>query len=674
MGKRVKVYLQRANLVNYTLRSEQQQQLRFFSKKLPIYIYRYNFTQDILQVVSTGPSIESYSRICIQSRGNNKYLVAHEQRGQTKGKYTCMQILIRGNSVLQLKQAKISTTLDSGLCSDNNLHLDGWLIIDTYSVMNQREDCSLNGGFNMQVYDKSTFTGVCDGYLGETRLESECLPGEGLNFYFRQPACIPDGLYMYPTQRTYCLANWDDEGFNFILLKHDRMTYMWLFRYPKTTPGEHKFIALLMKDLYASTENSIIVTNQYLRLTMSRQNAKTLSNLCYDDYEICSVLRDPCSYSEEVARTCARTCGFCSDTKPTVCQLDSSFYGTWVNSNHPDDIPDIQINATSIYVSGTETLHCIDWTNGTKELEEPMSTADFDDNHEEEQMVVTVSGNGCRPRFSCTKFTKFAKTFFMQFSKTRLWPLVQNKADNYTCNIFLYTSNKEIDKNPYRKKVSTLLLPSLEQANVSVDLSEFVNFDVHFKGGVQCSGNLTQRPLNDSAQFNVGNCPGQSLENTEFEFIEYGPLPFPTPDNDMLLITKTNNTMPITICWLFPEKPNNVFHMIASKDCNGAMKRKIRKGRLYQIATFIKTAPWTSITDNNTVEGSMQNNTTTLPSEVANGSQTPTLISQTVTSVANTSYNITTVEGDSKQHSILVVFGIIITFLTVQVGIYCNCS
>ena len=59
----------------------------------------------------------------------------------------------------------------------------------------------------MQVYDKSTFDGVCDEYLGETRLESECLPGEGLNFYFRREACVPGGLYMDVSQRTYCLAN-----------------------------------------------------------------------------------------------------------------------------------------------------------------------------------------------------------------------------------------------------------------------------------------------------------------------------------------------------------------------------------------------------------------------------------------------------------------------------------
>ena len=637
-----------------------------------------------MEITSTDPSIKPYARICVQEYGTNKFLVAHEEPGQTNALYMCMQIVKRNSSIIQMKHTELSRRISRNLCLDSNLHLDGWLIIDTNSVMNQKEDCSLNGGFNMQVYDKSSFTGVCDGYLGETRLESECLPGEGLNFYFRQATCVPDGLYMYPTQRTYCLANWDDEGFNFILLKHDRMTYMWVFRYPKTRSGEtgKKFTALLMKDLYASAESSITVTNQYLRLTMSQQIPKALDHLCYDDYEICSVLSDPCSYSEEVGRTCARTCGFCSDTKPTICQLDSSIHGTWLNSNHPDGISDIQINATSVHISGTETLHCIDWTNGTVKPGEPVLTAGFHKDQSGEQMVVTVSDNGCRPRFSCTKFTKLTNTLFIQFSHTKLWPLLQNKDDNYTCDNFLYTNNKDIDTNPYRKRVSTLLVPSSEAVNISLDLSEFVNFDVRFKGGVQCSGNLIQGPLNDSVQFYTYNCPIQSLENTEFAFIEFGHFPFPVPDNDMLLITKTNNTIPVTHCWLFPEKPNNVFHMVASEDCNDVMKRKIKKGRLHPIATFTKAIPWTLVTDNNDIEnqtvnnlGSMGNSADnisdiiTVPSMVENSTS---IIPQNVTSTQT--HNITVVQGDSKKASIFVLFGVIITLITVQIGIYCNCS
>ena len=524
--------------------------------------------------------------MCIQSYGNDKYLVAHEERGQTSGLYTCIQIVRRRNNIIQLKQAKVTKSLGMDLCSDTNLHLDGWLIIDTNSVMNQREDCSLNGGFNMQVYDKSSFDGVCDEYLGETRLESECLPGEGLNFYFRREACVPGGLYMDVSQRTYCLANWDDEVFNFILLKHERQNHLWVFRYPRGTRRGNNFKALLMKDLYSSTETSISETSNYLILSVGNQSPKMLNSLCFDDYEICSKLEDPCSYSDDVARACARTCGYCTETRPALCHLDGSIVdGIWTDANHAEEGPHLNINVTSIRIAGSETLHCIDWSNrkgSSAKLDHDLMQIDSD--HVEEKMLVTVSDNGCRPRFTCAKFTRLPRVFFMQLSQTRLWPLVLGREDPYNCSNFVYTTNKDIDKNPYRKRLSTLFTPT-KVSGVSCDLSRFVHFDVRFKGGTFCSGTVVQSSSKKTVQFHLSNCPASILTQTTFTCVEYANLP---PQGDFLLVTKTNGTTPKTHCWLFPEKPNNVFHMVASEDCNGAMKRKIRKGRLHPIATFTR--------------------------------------------------------------------------------------
>ena len=652
-------------------------------------IRRYEFANDVLDVTSTSHT-KRYTRVCIQRYEETKFLVAHEETGQTKGVYMCMQVLKRSDSIIQMRQSEPSSVLSANLCSDNNLHLDGWLIIDTNSVMNQREDCSLNGGFNMQVYDKSTFTGVCDGYLGETRLESECLPGEGLNFYFRQAACVPDGLYMYPTQKTYCLANWDDEGFNFILLKHDRMTYMWLFRYPKVRGYDGKFTALLMKDLYASTDSSITATNQYLRLTMSQQISKSLDNLCYDDYEICSVLSDPCSYSDDMARICAKTCGFCSGAKPTVCKLDRAVHGTWIDSNHPDIIPDIQINETALEVASTETLHCIDWTNGTEETKKSHSPENQSD-RTEQQMLVTVSDNGCRPRYSCAKYTKMTNVLFMQLSHTRLWPLVESKNDTYHCRNFLYTNNKDKDANLYRTRFPALLLPDKQNRSVDFDLSAFANFEVRFKGGRQCTGHLEQGFLNDSVEFFMNDCEDNSLEDTKFLFVDEALFPFPSLEDDKnntLLVTKTNHSIPIIHCWLFPKKPNSVFHMVASEDCNGAMKRKISKGRLQPTATFTKTILWTSVTESNTIEEKSANNLESTQNCTDNLLNTSDIVSdgsensgevfhsEPTTVSTNKTHNDKSTEADtnSKTASILVVCGVIATVLTVQIGIHCNCS
>ena len=546
---------------------------------------RYEFQGDLLEVISSDSDTKPYTRMCIQEYDNYIFLVAHEERGQTSGKYTCMQIVMRGKSVLQIRQAKVSPTLKAGLCFDNNLDLDGWLIIDTNSVMNQREHCSLNGGFNMQVYDKSSFTGVCDGYLGETRMESECLPGEGLNFYFRQATCVPDGLYMGISQRTYCLANWDDEVFNFILLKHDRLDHLWVFRYPMGIRRGNNFKALLMKDLYSSTETAVSESNNHLILSISNQTPKSLNTLCYDDYEICSDLEDPCAHSEDVARACARTCGYCSDTRHAVCHFNLSINGSWTDANHPEDGPQVQINATSVDITGTETLHCIDWSDGERSsAKRDPDLRQIDSDHTDERMLVTISDNGCRPRFTCAKITKLPRVLFMQLSQTRLWPLVSGRGDRYNCSNFVYTTNKDVDKNPYRKRLSTLFTTT-RVTSVSCDLSRFSRFDVRFKGGTFCTGSVAQSSSKNTVQFHLSNCPASILTRTKFTCVEYANL---SPQGDMLLVTRTNTTTPNVHCWLFPEKPNNVFHMVASEDCNGAMKRKIRKGRLHPIATFTR--------------------------------------------------------------------------------------
>ena len=246
-----------------------------------------------------------------------------------------------------------------------------------------------------------------------------------------------------------------------------------------------------MKDLYSSTETSISETSNYLILSVRNQSPKMLNSLCFDDYEICSKLEDPRSYSDDVARACARTCGYCTKTRPALCHLDGSIVdGIWTDANHAEEGPHLNINATSILIAGSETLHCIDWSNrkgSSAKLDHDLMQIDSD--HAEEKMLVTVSDNGCRPRFTCAKFTRLPRVFFMQLSQTRLWPLVLGREDPYNCSNFVYTTNKDIDKNPYRKRLSTLFTPT-KVSGISCDLSRFVHFDVRFKGGTFCSGTM----------------------------------------------------------------------------------------------------------------------------------------------------------------------------------------
>ncbi len=663
--------------------------------------FRYVFTQDIMQVISSDPLTKPYSRVCIQAYDNHKFLVAHEESGQTRAKYTCMQFVQRSETVFQIKEGELSDRMGRTLCSDNNLKLDGWVIMDMKNVMEGRVDCALVGGFSIQVYDKSMNKGVCDGYLGETRLESECLPGEGLNFYFRQAKCVADGLYMYPEQRTYCLANWDEGNFKFILLKHNRMNYLWVLRYDKYIANNGRFSGLLMKDLYASADNAI-PTNNYLSLSMSVQSPKTLNSMCYDDYEICSVLSDPCSYSDEIARTCAKTCGFCTDLSPSVCKFSVSINGSWVDGKHADGASNVLVNTTAIHIAGQETLYCVKWPGSSRpsratDREDPTADAPT---HEEkkayEQMLVTVSDNGCRPRFSCGKFTRLpSNVMFMHLSQTRLWPLVENKQDPYDCKKFSYTSDKDVDTNPYRTRHENLVVLNHINSNVKCDLSQFEHFAVLFRDGVRCSGEIQQDVRRTTIQLSFPECSAQRLRH-RFTCLEHSPF---SHDGDKLLVTKSHEASPKVHCWLFPRRPNNVFHIVESEQCNTLMKRRLRKGRLRPVATFTRdptrqtdTVGTISPDDAEIVLNETVAVQPTLTSAVDNSPAETTTKSTARNTNRNSSRekdnannrvrttperNLTVIKSDAENSgtkSPVVVAAVVVTLIVMQIPLICKCK
>ncbi|ESN95082.1 hypothetical protein HELRODRAFT_179666 [Helobdella robusta] len=79
--------------------------------------------------------------------------------------------------------------------------------------------CSLHGGFDFKegTTNTATLRSTCrDDWLPQ-RVESNCLEGEGLNFYFSQSAC---SLFTRPQIRTLvkCYASWTEGGSKFFLI------------------------------------------------------------------------------------------------------------------------------------------------------------------------------------------------------------------------------------------------------------------------------------------------------------------------------------------------------------------------------------------------------------------------------------------------------------------------
>ena len=268
--------------------------------------YTINISATIVQFTTTDSTATSYRRACVTAYGD-KYLVYHEEQGQNGAQYTCMQFVLRSDNVLQIKEAPVGKSMNRKICNDNKLVLNPWLIMDMNHVTDDTKAIPLQGGFSMLIFDKRTNRGVCDGYQGQTRMESECVHGEGLMFHFRYSHCVPHDLYMYREQRTLCLAHWQEGSYTFALLRHDESAqYMWILRF-HTNVGDTDHM-VLFSDLVADTDVRVAETNRFMRLDVVRDTPRPAYALCVDDYEVCTNRRNPCE-DEAMAMLCPRTCG-----------------------------------------------------------------------------------------------------------------------------------------------------------------------------------------------------------------------------------------------------------------------------------------------------------------------------------------------------------------------------
>jgi len=196
-----------------------------------------------------------------------------------------------------MKESALETTLNVSLCEDESMSWNEWLLIDRSTFFAAHQPCALHGGFNFRLFDAFHQVGLCDTYDGETRLEVDCSPGDGLVFRFRRRRCVPAALDAAVTQRAYCVATWSspDDGQTYTVLRHDSLDRAWCLRHQTTRSPGHGFIAYLFLDLRCDTGVSMPTsTNRYLWLEMTEDTKHDGHSLCVDDYEACTYWASPC--------------------------------------------------------------------------------------------------------------------------------------------------------------------------------------------------------------------------------------------------------------------------------------------------------------------------------------------------------------------------------------------
>lgn len=389
-------------------------------------------------------------------------------------------------------------------------------------------------------------------------MESECSNGDGLTFYFRSQRCVPEDMYMYATQPTICLANWNEGIYTFSIIRHNIFNYMWLLRIP--TIRQKVFTTYLFKDLFADTANIVSETYRYLRIDTIQDDPYDLTTLCRDDYEICTTVRAPCTSTlSHLSITCPLTCGICDSIRPVLCSLNPEWIGSWSDhGTHKNVTKDVNITSTTITVSssvkGKKNYRCVRWTSPTGAT---VSTST-------DSMFVTEYSNGCRPRYTCVRVLKQSSSLlYLELSKHMTWPLIKSSNDTVNC-----------EGASFRSSDQHLLLHanhrSEEPVQCRIPTEALKTFQVRLRNGMVCHGNMSETKEGTGFAMHLNGCQSEPLIERSFLCLESSMV---GSTSHRLVITKANQLL---YCWLFLKQQSSTMYLLDALHCQLGLRPNVR--------------------------------------------------------------------------------------------------
>ncbi len=552
---------------------------RHVKDKTNSYTYVVTFSGSIMKAVVSGgwkmkPQPKPYTRDCIQEVEPGKYLVQHKETGLIKDRFCCIQFLVRSGDVLQIKMSRLSGRENPRLCLDHNLVTDPWPYVNRVNLFRSYMRCSLEGGYNIMMFDMTRGEGICDAYHGGTRLESECMAGEGMFFRFRQDVCVPKGVHMHVNQRVYCMASWQEGANTYSVLRHDGDNHQWCFRHP--TKVTNKFVAYLFKDLLCDTGEFPDPTSDYIQLDMVHDTPRGLSSLCMDDYEACNIWSNPCRHAGSVmSLSCARTCGICGDSRPATCTLPGKLSGKWLDATN-DRKEIVQLSDMFLNMNGFRQMQCIKWHEGFYSSDQTSM----------EHMFVTTFDNGCRPRYQCAHFQRRTPSILrFKVSQSQIWPFEDTTGSHINCRTFKYKDDDPPFGDRWRSRHFKVLISMSERIFEDCNLRETKDFTVTFHNGSRnCNGTLSQddRTTNTKMTMRLPGCRGQPRVQ-EFACLDSWKHGYV---GDQMIVTEAFGYSNELRCWLFTKIPPDTFYLLPASQCNEGSRDKIIGGELTPIATF----------------------------------------------------------------------------------------
>jgi len=443
--------------------------------------------------------------VVLSTDGGDGHLFAVVRETADRRHRACVLFTPRTPEVVQLRHvtAPADTPCHADVFDNSN---DFWLLVDVVAFQQpfpvlQHRPCVLRGGFQMRVSGVGTANdGPLDfrkcGSFVEMRIESDCSADLGVHFDFRLDVCVPEGLFMYARQRTLCVGNWTSGPYTFMLLRHDSLPYLWIFRFQ--TALEDSFVAYLWFDLVDDVSDIPSVTSRYFRFDMVRSSAVPVTSLCVDESEICATVDDEVSrrcktgngnktFGAVSPLTCPRACGLCNATRPTLCEFLPEMVGHWHNGvNFTDAEFQLMtaVNRKSIDVvmatrdaaAIQERFYCIQWeTKPTPRGKQPTHSNRF---IFDEFLLVNEPRGGCRKRYACAwVLLKSESVIYFRLSGTRTWPFTSTASEPVDCSSFESDARFHVLISQDRRDLVTCHLPGSQLANYSVTFSDDVSCD-----------------------------------------------------------------------------------------------------------------------------------------------------------------------------------------------------
>ncbi|ELT94274.1 hypothetical protein CAPTEDRAFT_227924 [Capitella teleta] len=402
---------------------------------------------------------------CLTEEAGGKLRV--QIRRDTETWFACIKFWERQEGIVQVEKSVPAAINVDTLCFDKALVRNPWpWMIPSKQSWNY---LPFEGGYNFRAFVDGQKK-MCRHQWRPSRMESECIRGEGLRFSFPESSCsfFPGSV---ENIQLYSRGSWEEQGQVFLLLGEAASLPRYTLVYPRDLPNLIETEATLY--LHAVTplsddfESPDIASLKAVHLQLS----KTIdSEVCYDEGPECeSFARKGWCTSEswhKYASFCKKSCGLCGFVPSMVseCEFPEAHRGEWLMVAS-DAIERVAIGAGNIAFSSLGSFICKS-KHWSRDLFKMMS----------------VYKNGCRPKFTCLQFRRSGRALLYRMS--------QSNAMDRSFGLCAFVDDPSPLKDRIRSADYKVLLPK-EHAHEGCGLSGWLHVNITYPDGTKCEGSIS---------------------------------------------------------------------------------------------------------------------------------------------------------------------------------------